>query len=605
MKKKSKIIFVLLLINCLLNPISSTKGEKFKERPFVYGTQLDYPIPLNIDPHQAYASNSFDFIDQICEGLFSYDLTSPNMAIQPQLAKDFGRWQEKEGGVYGHQWTYTIELKNNIIFHDNTPLDAFDVEFSFNRLYYFCQQEPSTPLKDIYQPLKSLFPTTPYLINTTKALNLTWVEFTLNYQYVPFEALLCLSGSYILSNDPESTPTQTYYNSTTELLIGTGPYYHDSTSSSQLKLKFFQDYHGKNIPDIKEILWKFYDDSALLNEAFLNGKIDAIDRYSMEYLSNYEESDFHIVGKRKPGTTIVYLGFNCDTIDINTRKAMQAALNYSYVIDELGKGEIAQMSSIVPRGIMLHDSSIKKPVQNISLAREKMLAAIIAGEGKGDLQLSNNTGLTALSTDEEWEAAFIVHYTYIYISGDSMREGVGILAKANFAKIGIKLSVISPWDWFENTIEDYFYADILMLKWGPKYNDPSNFIYPLMSNTSVSNYVSVNDSRLEKMMLQGLFEKNRSKREILYHQMQQYIIDLAPMAYLYTSNQRSINFIGCNNTSRNPMGKLYFYLWEFDYSTISTKISSFPLLGFLGIVCITSLVLTKRKVKSTKNRAET
>lgn len=587
-------------------PISLVQAEVYAERPFVYGFRLDTHSPWNIDPHLAFDHQSHNFIDQICEGLFSYDLTSPNMAIQPQLAKNFGKWQEKEDGFYGNQWTYTVELKNNIKFHDNTPFDAYDVEFSFNRLRYFCQQEPSTllnkfnqpiytqrsetPLKEIYQPLKNLYPATPYLINTTKALNETYIEFTLNYQYIPLEALLCFSGSYILSNSVDSTPKQKYYNSSTDILVGTGPYFHVSSSSSQLNLKFYKDYYQNDVPDIKEIHWTFYDEIELMNEEILEGKIDFIKNIDLNFIEQFLESNYHYRGKKIPGTAIFYLGFDCNKIDINTRKAMQNAINYTYVVEDLGQN---QMTSKIPKGIRYHDEAILEPKMNLTAARLYMIQAIETGE-QGLSKPSNWEFLKKSDDDEDWEAITIVTYNYSYFIGRGIRESVLELAKLNFKKIGIKIDINQ---WYSEGFGD-IETDIFMSGWNANYNDPSIYINPLLSNTSISNLAHVNDSILQNLMIEGINEENLTKRQELYYEMQQYIIDLAPWAFLYTSYTQHIFYSGCNDTAQNPMGKLYFYLWEFDYSTIPSRIPSFPIIGILSIMSITISLLLNKQFKS-------
>jgi ABC-type transport system substrate-binding protein len=345
--------------------------------------------------------------------------------------------------------------------------------------------------------------------------------------------------------------------------------------------------------------WVLYDDATTLNQAFLSGDIDAIGGISMEFMEEYESSEYHVVGDRMQGTVIIYMGFDFNKIEKNTRNAMQAALNYTYIIEELGKGELAQMTSIVPKGIMYHDSSIKAPVQNITLAREKMLKAIEEKEGTGDLALSQTTGLTASSTDDDWESATVVSYTYTYNSGNAMREGVGELAKANFAKIGIEVTVSGlTWGEFLDSLDDGS-CQIFMLGWGPDYNDPSNFINPLLSPTSTSNHAHVNDSEpvvgLNALMEKGLTETNLTLREQVYKDIQARVIDQGVWAYLYVSNARSVYFTGCKNTARNAMGKLYFYLWDFDYSEIPKGIPGFSIVALMGIAAITMSALIYKK----------
>ncbi|WP_371803754.1 ABC transporter substrate-binding protein [Candidatus Lokiarchaeum ossiferum] len=566
MKKINQILLLglvlFMIIPNLNGNIPANAGTPYSSaddlRPLIYGTTS---LVVDLDPQFAWDSASVDHITQVCEGLFAYDLGDPNLAIIPRLATSFGVWGT-ESTMDGIKFSYTVELRTGVKFHDGSDFTADDVVFTFDRLNNFCSSEPSTQISELYEPLASLYPSSPLLIYSTTALNATHVKFLLNYEYVAFISLLCFSGSVILSDQPGSTPTNDYYITATDTLIGTGPYYQESNSERLTVFKYFEDYY-RPAPSIKEMHWVLYDDATTLNQAYLAGDIDFTEAISSDFMDEYEASPNHVVGDRMQGTVIIYMGFDFNRIEKNTRNAMQAAFDYNYVINELGQGDLAQMTSIVPKGIMFHDASIPAPIQNLTLAREKMLAAIAAGEGEGVFALSQSTGLTAISTDMEWEAATVVSYTYTYNSGNAMREGVGELAKANFAKIGIHLTVVGlTWGEFLDSLDDGS-CQIFMLGWGPDYNDPSNFINPLLSPTSNSNHAHVNDSEpmvgLNDLMTAGLVETNLTIRELIYHDIQRRVIEQGVWIYLYTSNARSVYTVELSNPHRNPMGLLDFY----------------------------------------------
>ncbi|WP_371804939.1 ABC transporter substrate-binding protein [Candidatus Lokiarchaeum ossiferum] len=603
MKKTPKSIIALIIINCFLNPFNLVQGEIYEERPMIYGTTS---LIVDIDPHYAWDSASTNHIDQVMEGLFSYNLKDPNMAIQPQLAVDFGTWEEGKEGLYGTLWNYTVELKTGIKFHDGTTFGPEDVVWSFNRLNHFVANETPTQIAELYKPLESLYPETPLLINTTIALNATHVRFVCNYIYAALEALLCFSGSVIMPED--KYPTHEYIDTATDVLIGTGPYQQVSNTDRLTVFAYWEDYYGGygiESPSIQEMQWVLYDDATTLNQAFLDGDIDAIGGISMSFMDEYEESEYHDFSERMSGTVIIYAGFNCEQIDLHTRRAMQDAINYTHVIDDLGKGELIQMTSIVPKGIKYHDQSLLAPTMNITAARNHMIDAVEAGE-QGLEKPSNWSILKNSTKDEDWQAVTIVTYKYMYSSSATMREGVGELFKINFANIGINLKLFGlTWGEFLNSLYDGT-CQVFRLGMGPDFNDPNNFIDPLMFSNSTANHAHINDSILDNYIISGLNETNSSKREDIYKEMQQYIVDLAPMAYLYTSNARSVYFMGCKNTARNPMGKLYFYLWDFDYSKIKANLFSFSyvlyFIGSVGIVIGAIMLLKSQKGWREKQR---
>lgn len=522
-------------------------------RPLIYGTTS---LVIDMEPQYAWDSASCDFIGQICEGLFAYDLDDPNMAIVPRLATGLGTWVEGNPGYHTNQWNYTIDLRTGVKFHDGSDLTAEDVVFTFDRLNGFCTNDPVTQITELYKPLESIYWATPLLINKTEALGDYTVRFTLNYKYVPFEALLCFTGSSILSSYPGSTPAD-MYDTATDTLIGTGPYQQISNTQNQTVFSYFEDYYGP-APTIQEMTWVRYDDTLKMNEDFLFGDIDFIQSPNMDMLWDYDKSPNHYLSAPMQGSVIIYLGFDCNLVDINTRKAMQDALNYSYIINVLGEGQLAQMTSAIPKGVMYHDPSIPAPFMNLTAARLHMLDAITANE-QGIVP--GGFGLSESSTDQDWESVTLVTYNYVYNDGNMMRENVGNLAKENFAKIGINL-VIEGKTWGE-FLDAVFAGDgschVFMFGWGPDYNDPSNFVNPLFMGGSSQNHVHLNDVALDAKMEAGLVEDNTTARENLYYEIQQDIIDLAPWAFLYTSNYQGAYANEISEPKRNPMNVLRFY----------------------------------------------
>ena len=128
------IISSLLLISSLINidrnidlcPANENihiSSKPMQEVPFIVGVNSG---PDNLDPHYAWDIASSNVIDQVCEGLFAYNLSDPDMAIIPNLALS-GTWNPT-----GTE--YTCILKQGVTFHDGAPFNADAVVFTWNRL---------------------------------------------------------------------------------------------------------------------------------------------------------------------------------------------------------------------------------------------------------------------------------------------------------------------------------------------------------------------------------------------------------------------------------------------------------------------------------------
>ena len=597
-KWKVMIIMVALVFSAM---IPSAVAEDEPVEPIMsYGTSS---LVVDMDPHYARDYASFAMIEQIMEGLFSYDLRDKNLAYQPCLAKDFGTWEEGAEGFHGKQWKYTVDLKTNITFHDGSIFEAEDVKYSFDRLNALCTDGvngTATQIASFYTPLASTHPATPLLINTTNVIDDDTVELILNYKYAALEPLLCFTGSVIMPKD--KYPMDAYLDKTTDVLIGTGPYTQVSNTAELTEFVYFKDFRGaysQKEPEIRKMAYKLYSDASVLNQAFLYGDIDAIGGYSFEFLDQYEESSLHLVGERMQGASIVGVGFDMNKVDINTRKALLSAINYSNTLIQVGKGETEQLNSLIPAGILYHDWDAPTPAIDLVKARDAMVAAVQANE-QGCVEPIGWADLKESSDDSDWEAVTILSLDYSYLVSGNSRRDTGALIKEDFAKIGVHLNIQGfQWETYldaQNSGEMEMYD----LKWTPGFNDPSNYIDNLAGSTSQSNNAHVNDSILDDLIVQGLTETDPVKRGALYTQMQQHINEIAVFGYISTPNYRSVYNKGCQNTARNAMEKLYWYLWTFDAGAkFYWQIGIIPGFSTLTLIAVCTLTLSILLQKST------
>ncbi|MCF2140202.1 MAG: ABC transporter substrate-binding protein [Candidatus Lokiarchaeota archaeon] len=501
---------------------------------------------VDLDPQMAWDSASIDVIDQVCEGLFGYNLSDPNLAIIPVLAESLGTWN-------ADATEYTVTLKEGITFHDDTAFDANDVKFTFDRLNYLIENE-MTQIAELYEPLASLYPGTPLLINETEVVDSKTVKFHLNYPYVPFVPLLCFSGSYILP-DGGSIPAEELLDTATDTLVGTGPYKYIETTDEYTKLTYFADWHGER-PDryMKNIVFLYYSDGTAKSQAFLAGDLDWVDGSLPEFLPQFEASDQFVVGEQRRSTIILYMGMNNKVINKTMRQAISYAFDYDYVIDNLALGNAARLTSPVPEGIMYHNPDIDYPTYNVTHARQILIdAGIVNGSAYAP---DDDFAWYTLATESP-----IATYNYTWNSGNEFRADLGVLCADNLKKIGI-IVTFNPITWGEYLhllFVEPWKLELYMLGWGPDYNDPSNYINPLFSPTSSSNGAQVDDPTLNNLMNDGLTETDPDERRDIYYEIQRYIVeDLMPWVFLYVPLSRGVRSIYVDGIQRNPMGKLYF-----------------------------------------------
>ncbi len=538
-----------LRYNTLLNSLALNIGlifldeaikqfVSYNRRTFIYGTMYG---PKDLDPINAWDSASIEVIDQVAEGLFTYDLAKLTSAIVPNLALK-GEWNST-----GTEFTCT--LRKGVKFHDGTLFNAEAVKWNFDRLYSLIDQ---IQIAELYT-----FPDGTNIINETIVVDDYTVKFVLNGKFAPLKGLLCFSGSYILS--PTSTPKEGLIDLETGKLVGTGPFNYDGYDPDiEVTFRTF-DYYWRGRANIDRLIFSVITDSTSRHQALLDGVIDCVNNPSYSVLETLRNQPNITVVDAGSSTTISYLGMNNKKIPVEMRKAMSCALDYDYIINDLLSGEALRLKSPIPEGILYANSSFNVSVLNLAIARQTLIDSGLYGS------------LPAVDDDDTWEALAannpIASYNYTYNIGNQMREDMLIVCQDNFAKIGVKV-IDDRTTWSDLIYRGYeigeHHRDMLelyFLGWIPDYNDPSNFINILFTNKIIaSNIAQVDDPLIQEWMEEALVEINPRARERLYNKIQKRVVeDLFPWCLCYVPK----NYIAYNSDFDdilpNKMGTLKFY----------------------------------------------
>lgn len=587
MKIVSKIVIALLLtftLSLQLIMVGVTiffhtlNGNTSQDITLIFGTISN---PNDLDPQHAWDSTSYDLINQVCEGLYTYNLSDPNYAIIPNLATEHGSWSIDNKN-------YTFPLRQGVIFHDGTIFNATAVKWTFDRLEYLMKNGISQ-LEPVYTWTNGI-----YIINRTEVIDEYTIRFILNSPFSPLQALLCFSGSYILS--PTSTNGTGLINLATGDLVGTGPFVYDLyTPNVKVRFRAFENYWAGSA-SIKNLTFSIINNPTHRNQALLNGTIDFLDDPLPNMLDTFE-TDPNITLVSTQDLIIRYLGMNNKQINKTVRQAISFAINYSYIISEIIGGQSVRLKSPIPEGILYANWSFNVATYNVTKARQNLL-------DKGVV-----SGLD-LYTDSDWTDLVdfgtpIATYNYTYNTGNVIRENFGYLLQDNLRQIGINVTFagINWTDFLYRLYEVSGYTrDMIQLYfsgWVPDYNDPSQFINNLMTNRTVaSNGAQINDSYVQDLMEEGLRETDPTIRKGIYEEIQRYCVeDLMPWAFCYVPfnyDAYSNDFIGYQP---NAMGKKWFYSMsrKLPEIAISPIVITYGSIGAIGGILGSSIVVNRIK----------
>ena len=572
------IIFSLLLTISLINidrnidswPVNDKihlSSKPMQDVLFKVGVRYSHNT---LDPHDAWDTSSFNVIDQVCEGLFSNNLSEPDNPIIPNLALS-GTWNP--AGT-----EYTCILRQGVTFHDGAPFNADAVIFTWSRLNWALNVTgTNTEHISIFHDLYEFPDGSPIVSNLIKNDDYN-ITFVLNDPYVPFEALLCFSGSYMLS--PSSTPPMAYIDLTTGDLVGTGPFVYDNYSLNiEVNFHAFDNY-WKGKANITEMRFEIISDSNALNAALLAGDVHFISATSSSWYSAIKSApDITFLNTSTTSNIIWYLGMNNQQINRTIREAISYAIDYDHILNDISENA-ERLKSPIPNGIIYANDTFDVPTLNFTRARLVMQSI---GFGTG-FDIYND----AEWVNQESTTPFLT-YNFTYNTGSTTREKVSILLQDNMTKIGIRVTPeeMSIMDFYNRLFESSGYhrnmLQLFWMGWGMDYNDPSDFINPLFANRSTAsnfaqydgyqaaieagrNPLDVNDN-VQLLMEAALSEVDPVAREALYDRIQELLIEEdRPWAWGYVSCVYHAYDQHLTGFQQNGMQKNYFYPCEWNYT---------------------------------------
>ena len=271
-------------------------------------------VPRFINPLIAESDTERDLVSLIYAGLLDRD---PNGMLSGELAETYSI---SEDGL-----TYRFTLRDNLTFHDGSPVTADDVAFTIA-----LAQNPTIE--------------SPYRVDfagvTVSVLSPLEVEFKLPSPYAPFleNMTIGILPRHIWETaQSEEIPTSQFNIEP----IGAGPYKIDfierdsSGIATSYHLEAFNDY-ARNEPHIRSIVFTFFRNEADVLEALAGGTINAASGISSAEARAYEASDtLQVVHAPLPRTFGVFFNYNRAQMLAKTevRRALSLVLDRSKIVD--------------------------------------------------------------------------------------------------------------------------------------------------------------------------------------------------------------------------------------------------------------------------------
>ncbi|MBU2025617.1 MAG: ABC transporter substrate-binding protein [Patescibacteria group bacterium] len=534
---KERIILVSLLF-CFLSSLAWTLANTFLKKttivPAVGGTFIEGIVgkPEYINPVLAQGNEAdMDLAQLIFSGLMKYDQNN-------QLINDIASgWEINEDKTQ-----YTINLKENVLFHDGTRLTAEDVLFTINTIQ---NTRYKSPLRPNWAGVE------------VRSNGDTQIIFTLKKPFVPFLHNLTFG---ILPKHiwQDVTPEEFQISEYNKSPIGAGPYQFNrlekekDKSISQIILKANKHYYLDK-PYIETILVKFFPSQEKAVQSLNSGEIMAVNDLSHHNLETIDTRKTNINEISLPRYYAIFLNIyqNEFIADDNVRQALAWATCKDQIISDI----------LLDRGKQVDSPVLTIPMDNVAdfekrgCSREKA-REILEKQGwklkdwtpENDQQAEEPEENTENSSQEQAREEEIPARQVYY---NKSKEPLALtlttadypelvktaeLVKQQWEEAGIlvTLEVLSIGDLTNSKIEPREYDALLFGETLGVDPDPRPYWHSSERKSPGQNIVSYNNSQADELLDQGRTEENEEVRNQLYQKFQLLINQDIPAIFLYS-----------------------------------------------------------------------
>lgn len=524
----SYILMLILLSACGSDAeLSNSKSNVFK-----------YNQPSNItslDPAFAKSQNNIWAVDHLFNRLVELD---ENLNVQASLAES---WKISEDGL-----KYTFTLRGDVLFHENEcfanveerKISAEDVKFSFERII---DKKLNSPGSWIFidrirnhDPFEVLDDRT-FVLHLKKAFRPMLGILSMHYCSVVPRKAVEKYGSKFRSNP-----------------VGTGPFRLKIWLENQnLFLNKNPDYfemeNGHRLPHLDGVKISFIADRKTAYLELKKGSLDLISGMESSFVDELldeggnlrSEHDSKLQFLKSPFLNLEYLGLNINATGIKSplrKKAFRQALNYAFdrnkmlasMRNNVGK---AADSGVTPKGLPSYNASAVPGYKFDPEKARKLLAEAGYPNGKG-------LEVLEVTTDHN----YVDLATYI----TRQWEDIGIKSKIEVMESATLRNKMRKGQ-----------VPIFRGSWIADYPDAENYFSMFYSkNPPPPNYTQFTNGKFDVLYEKALLENNDEARFDIYKQMEQLLIEEAPVVLLFYDQTAICASSTISGLSRNALNLL-------------------------------------------------
>ncbi len=477
---------------------------------------------VSLDPHGNNDVPSSNVRNNIYETLVYLD---GDMEVQPRLATE---WEEVDDTT----WEFT--LKEGVTFHDGSEFNAEVVEANLDRVL---DPAVASPRMFLYE-----------MITDVEAVDDYTVQISLEYPFAPILAHLAHDGGGMLSKEVidadyeaaladagEEMSVEEYYelreeggdahqevaDAITESIgdhvgenaIGTGPFTLESRSAGEeVVLANNADYHDEeSAAELDSVTFKVVPETAARIAEIETGTshvAGATEPTNVERIESHDAIELD----QTPSLGLSYVGFNVEKEPLDdplVRQAISHAIDREAIIDGIYEGVGTPAEGPLAPGVFGYDESVEGIQYDLDRAKELMAEA---GQEDG-------FELEILTNDDNPQRVD----TAIYIQ--EALEELNIDVSVQQLEWGAYLETTAAGD-----------HDMFVLGWSTVTGDADYGMYALLHSSmhgDPGNRSFLSNDNVDALLEEGRTETDPDARQEIYSELQEGLVDVAPMIYIH------------------------------------------------------------------------
>lgn len=484
------ILFTMIFTSCTSesNEIRNEETtDDFLGGNLVVATSAD---AYSLDPATSNDIPSSNVQENIYETLIDQD---ENMELIPGLATE---WHEID------ETTWELTLREGVTFHDGSPFNAEVVKANIERII---DPEVASPRAYLYN-----------MITEIEIVDNYTVRITTEYPFAPLPAHLAHHGGGMVSLEAIKKDYEAMENGgepgsyINENPVGTGYFQLQEWKKDEyIQLTRYDDYWDEPA-HLETVTFKVVPEDLTRIAELETGEAHISDPLSPSDVARIEETEGLSV-YRQDSVNLSYIGFNVEKEpfhDVRVRQAVSMAIDKEQIIDGLyGGAGIPAIGPLAPN-VFGYDESVTGLDYDVEQAKK-------------------------LLQEAGYEDGFT---TTIWTNDHRERVDTAVNIQAQLKEIGIEVE-INQMDWgtyLEKTANGEH--EMFLLGWSTSTADADYGLYPQFHSSQVG--APGNRTFLQNEDINHLLEKARhtldeEERLLLYKEVQEKLIEEAPMIYLH------------------------------------------------------------------------